>query len=87
MESSGEANRVNLSERTWSRVKDFIRCTARGRVKTKDGREVDMFFAESAHDKLIDDRTIAPPPAFARRYKIYFQREAKAFPEFLLRQD
>jgi hypothetical protein len=68
-------------------VKDFIRCTPRGRVKTKDGREVDMFFAESAHEKLMDDRTLAPPPAFARRYKIYFQREAKAFPEFLLRQE
>ena len=40
MESSGAPNRVNLSERTYSRVKDFVRCTPRGRVVTKDGREV-----------------------------------------------
>ena len=87
MESSGESNRVNLSERTYARVKDFIRCTPRGRVKTKDGREVDMFFAENIHEKLMDDRNIVPPPAFGRRYKIYFQKEPKAFPEFLLRSD
>ncbi len=87
MESSGESNRVNLSERTYARVKDFIRCTPRGRVKTKDGREVDMFFAENIHEKLMDDRNIVPPPAFSRRYKIYFQKEPKAFPEFLLRSD
>ena len=87
MESSSESNRVNLSERTYARVKDFIRCTPRGRIKTKDGREVDMFFAENIHEKLMDDRNIAPPPAFGRRYKIYFQKEPKAFPEFLLRSD
>lgn len=87
MESSGEANRVNLSERTYSRVKDFVSCTPRGPVKTKDGREVEMFFADGVHDKLIDDRSISPPAAFARRYKIYFQKEAKAFPEFLLRSE
>ncbi len=84
MESSGEANRVNVSERTYARIKDFIACTPRGRVKTKDGREVDMFFAEGPHEKLMDDRTIGPPPTFARRYRIYFQKQPKAFPEFLL---
>ena len=86
MESSSEANRVNLSERTYARVKDFVRCSARGRIKTKDGREVDMFFADGVHEKLLDDRGAAPPPAFSRRYKIYFQKEPGAFPEFLLQQ-
>jgi class 3 adenylate cyclase/CheY-like chemotaxis protein len=84
MESSGEANRLNISERTYSRVKDFFRCTPRGKIHTKDGREVDMYFVEGAHEKLLDDRTAVPPPSFARRYKIYFQKEPKAFPEFLL---
>lgn len=86
MESSGEANRVNVSERTYARIKDFITCTPRGRVRTKDGREVDMFFAETPHEKLMDERNISPPPTFARRYRIYFQKEAKAFPEFLLQR-
>jgi len=84
MESSGEANHLNISERTYSRVKDFFRCTPRGKIHTKDGRDVDMYFVEGVHEKLLDDRTTAPPPAFARRYKIYFQKEPKAFPEFLL---
>jgi class 3 adenylate cyclase len=84
MESSGEANRLNISERTYTRVKDFFRCTPRGKIHTKDGRDVDMYFVEGAHEKLLDDRTTVPPLSFARRYKIYFQKEPKAFPEFLL---
>ena len=86
MESSGASNRVNLSERTYARVKDFIRCTPRGRVKTKDGREVDMFFADGVHQKLIGETTSGIPAAFARRYQIYFQQDVSAFPQFLLSQ-
>jgi CheY-like chemotaxis protein len=84
MESSGAPNRVNLSERTYARVKDFVRCTPRGRVHTKDGRDVDMFFADGVHDKLIDSSTDGIPEAFARRYRIYFQQAVRAFPPFLL---
>jgi transposase len=83
MESSGEANRVNVSERTFARIKDFMRCTPRGRVHTKDGRDVDMFFVEGAHEKLLSGEG-SKPDGFARRYKIYFQKEMCAFPEFLL---
>jgi adenylate cyclase len=85
MESSGAPNRVNLSERTYSRVKDFVRCTPRGRVITKDGREADMFFAEGVYEKLIDSGVEGIPAAFARRYRIYFQQPVRAFPAFLLR--
>jgi class 3 adenylate cyclase len=87
LESSGAPNRVNLSERTYSRVKDFVRCTPRGRVVTKDGREADMFFAEGVHEKLIDSCVEQIPAAFARRYRIYFQQAVRAFPAFLLRRD
>jgi adenylate cyclase len=84
LESSGAPNRVNLSERTYSRVKDFIRCTPRGRVVTKDGREADMFFADGIHEKLVDAGVDGIPAAFARRFKIYFQQPVRAFPAFLL---
>ena len=87
MESSGAPNRVNLSERTYSRVKDFVRCTPRGRVVTKDGREADMFFADGVHEKLIDSGVEGIPAAFARRYRIYFQQAVRAFPAFLLRPE
>src|SRR3984957_9450521 len=84
MESSGAANRVTLSERTYSRVNDFVRCTPRGRVITKDGREADMFFADGVHEKLIDSGVEGIPAAFARRYRIYFQQPVRPFPAFLL---
>jgi class 3 adenylate cyclase/CheY-like chemotaxis protein len=87
MESSGAPNRVNLSERTYARVKDFVRCTPRGRILTKDHREVDMFFADGVHEKLIDSAEDGIPSAFARRYKIYFQQPVRAFPQFLLPGD
>lgn len=87
IESSGAPNRVNLSERTYSRVKDFIRCTPRGRVVTKDGREADMFFADGVHEKLTDSSVEGVPSAFARRYRIYFQQDVRAFPAFLLPQN
>jgi class 3 adenylate cyclase len=83
MESSGAANRVNLSERTYSRVKDFIRCSPRGAVSIKDGREVEMYFADGVHPKLVGGDG-AVPAAFSRRYGIYFRQPVRAFPEFLL---
>jgi class 3 adenylate cyclase len=86
MESSGAPNRVNLSERTYSRVKDFIRCTPRGPILTKDGREVEMFFADGVLRKLVDGNGVGTPPAFARRYRVYFNRDVCAFPDLRLTQ-
>jgi class 3 adenylate cyclase/CheY-like chemotaxis protein len=84
MESSGAPNRVNMSARTYSRVKDFFECEARGQVATKEGKPYDMYFAKGILPKLLDDRTQSPPPAFVRRYKIYFQKSPPDFPAFLL---
>jgi class 3 adenylate cyclase len=84
MESSGEANRVNLSERTYSRVKDFVACEPRGKVLTKDKREVDMYFANGILPSLLDGSGQIPPRAFVRRYNVYFQKDPPAFPAFLL---
>ena len=84
MESSGMPNRVNMSARTYSRVKDFFECEERGNVKTKEGKEYSMYLAKGILPKLIDDKTQAPPPAFVRRYRIYFQKSPPSFPAFLL---
>jgi hypothetical protein len=70
--------------RTYTRVKDFFECEARGQVNTKEGKAYDMFFVKGILPKLIDDRTQSPPPAFVRRYRIYFQKSPAAFPGFLL---
>ena len=84
MESSGAENRINMSARTYSRVKDFFACEPRGQVTTKEGKAYDMYFAKGILPKLIDDRTQSPPPAFVRRYRIYFQKNPPDFPGFLL---
>jgi len=84
MESSSLPNCINLSGRTYSRVKDFFQCEHRGQVNTKEGKPYDMFFAKGILPKLLDDRTQNPPPAFVRRYRIYFQKIPPSFPGFLL---
>ncbi len=84
MESSGAPNRINISDRTHSRVKDFFECEHRGKVLTKDKREVDMYFVNGVLPKLTGPSDGAAPAAFGRRYQIYFQKQPKAFPGFLM---
>jgi class 3 adenylate cyclase len=87
MESSGEANRINLSERTYSRVKDFFACEYRGKVLTKEKRELDMYFANGILPTLLNGSDPMPPPAFVRRYNVYFQKDPPSFPACLLAPD
>jgi class 3 adenylate cyclase len=84
MESSGAADRINLSERTYSRVKDFFACQHRGKVLTKDKREMDMYFANGVLPGLVNGSEESPPPAFVRRYNVYFQKDPPSFPAFLI---
>lgn len=84
MESSGQANRVNLSERTYSRVKDFFECEYRGKVLTKEKRDVDMYFVNGVLPTLVNGSSENIPPAFVRRYNVYFQKDPPAFPAFLI---
>lgn len=79
MESSGAPNRINISERTHSRVKDFFACKHRGRQHTKDGREVDMYFVDSVSPRLMGEQGAA----FARRYKNYFRKDPPDLPQEL----
>jgi adenylate cyclase len=82
MESSGAPNRINLSERTYARVKDFFACESRGKVQIKDGREFEMYFVNSVLSSLTGD-TANLPSGFARRYKTYFKHELRSFPACL----
>ncbi len=84
MESSGGPGRINVSERTYSRIKDFFQCEPRGKIATKDKREVDMFFVNGILPKLLEGADgKGPPPAFVRRYRVYFQKDPPAYPAFL----
>ena len=82
MESAGEAGRINLSYRTYSRVKDFIACESRGKILTKEKRAVEMYFANGILPELLDDTGDKPPQAFKRRYRVYFHDDPPSFPGF-----
>jgi class 3 adenylate cyclase len=77
MESGGAPGRINISQGTYMRVKDFFTCTSRGKVLTKEG-EREMYFVDGIHPELAGSGT--PPPEFLRRYRIYFEREPSSFP-------
>jgi len=85
VESSGEPGRINLSEATYRRVRDFIECESRAKVLTKEKKEVDMFFARGILPSLLENAQTPVPAKFLRRYETHFQKEPPAFPEFLAR--
>jgi class 3 adenylate cyclase/putative methionine-R-sulfoxide reductase with GAF domain len=84
MESCGESDRVNISERTFARVKDFITLEPRGRIKTKEGQDIEMYFVKGVPEGLLMDRSACPPPLFDRRYRLYFKERTPSFPAYLL---
>jgi class 3 adenylate cyclase len=47
MESSGEPGKVNISDSTYSLVKDYYQCTYRGKIEAKGKGAIDMYFVES----------------------------------------
>jgi adenylate cyclase len=83
LESSCEPGRINVSERCYSRIKDFFECEFRGKILTKEQRESEMYFVKGIRAKLMEDSSGTPPPLFLRRYRTYFDHELPSFPAFL----
>jgi class 3 adenylate cyclase/streptogramin lyase len=84
MEASGAANRVNLSAATWERARGFIDCKARGPVKIKEGRFMEMYFAigplpDLLHGSVVD----GIPDGFRRRYQAEFGVTPRSFPSLV----
>jgi len=82
MESSGAPDRVNLSARTYALVRDFIECEPRGAVRTKDGRDLEMYFAQgmrlqNGHDASSEEFL----PAYERQYAMAFDGPPRALPQ------
>jgi adenylate cyclase len=46
VESAGEAGRVNVSENTFSLIKDRFKCSFRGELPVKNLHPVAMYFVE-----------------------------------------
>ncbi|HXG67639.1 MAG TPA: adenylate/guanylate cyclase domain-containing protein [Blastocatellia bacterium] len=52
LESSGVADRINISGATYERVKEFFACEYRGRVAAKNKGEIDMYFVNGIRPEL-----------------------------------
>jgi adenylate cyclase len=82
MEIAGAPGRINVSSHTYARIKDFFSCEKRERIKTKDGREVDMYFVNNVPAALLANQK----KGFEQRYRTYFRTDLKAFPGFLTQE-
>lgn len=51
MESGGEPGRVNISESTYQRVRDFFECEYRGKMPVKYKGEIDMYFVNRLREE------------------------------------
>ncbi|HVT46779.1 MAG TPA: adenylate/guanylate cyclase domain-containing protein [Vicinamibacterales bacterium] len=83
MESGGSPNRINVSAAVHQRIKDFFVMENRGRILTKEKKALEMYSVVGVLPMLAGGGE-APPPAFARRYRTYFDKDLAAFPACLL---
>ncbi len=63
MESGGEAGRVNISEMTYQRVRDFFDCEYRGKMPVKYKGEMDMYFVNRLKEEYCQPGTTYRPNA------------------------
>jgi len=54
MESSGEADRLNISAATYELVKEHCECEFRGKIYAKNVGDIDMYFVNSKMTALTD---------------------------------
>jgi adenylate cyclase len=83
MESSGAPDCINISERTYSRVRDLFVCEHRGKVQTKEKKEFDMYLVKDIlpvlqHGGLEE----GIQSSFQRRYRSDVRKELTSFPTF-----
>jgi adenylate cyclase len=83
MEAAARPNRIAVSAAVNQRLKDFFTMEARGRILTKENKELEMFEVVGVLPGLMSGGG-APPAGFAKRYRAYFDRPLTAFPAFLL---
>ena len=86
LESAGEVGKINISNTTRERIKDFFHCHARGNIEVKEGTEFPMFFVEGIHTDLLDCDEDNMPIGLKKRYKAYFEKELMPLPEFMLQR-
>ncbi|MFL6447960.1 MAG: adenylate/guanylate cyclase domain-containing protein [Bryobacteraceae bacterium] len=79
-QSSGSPNRINLSSRTYELVNEFIECEPRGHVRIKEGRQLEMYFAQQVRPELLGQNRDGVPERFAELYQQRFGQAPPAIP-------
>ncbi len=74
MESRGVSDQINISDRTYARVKDFFACTHHRQVSENKEKTFEMYLVDDLLPGLKDAQTQGPSFAFSERYQLYFQR-------------
>jgi len=65
VETNGEVGKVNVSQATYSEVRDYFVCEYRGKIHAKNKGEIDMFFIHGIKPHLsIDGLGIEPNETF-----------------------
>lgn len=80
VEACGSPGRINLSQSTFARVKDFFGCEKRERVRIKDGNEADMYFVNGVANSLLNKPNMSAEAAFQARYATFFRKELQTCP-------
>ena len=83
MESGGAPNRINISEPTYRRVKNFFTFESRGRVLTKEKKELEMFSVTEISPGLLIGGGGSRRPLSSSGIATYFGKDLPAFPPFL----
>lgn len=70
MESNGSIGKINISDSTYIRVKDFFDCEYRGKIEAKNKGMIDMYFLLRIKPELSRDKEgIIPNEQFLELYK------------------
>ncbi|MBK9498034.1 MAG: HAMP domain-containing protein [Leptospiraceae bacterium] len=70
MESNGSIGKINISDSTYHKVKDFFECEYRGKIEAKNKGMIDMYFLLRIKPELSRDKEgIIPNEQFTELYK------------------
>ena len=51
LEKAGEAGRINISEETFQKVKDYFDCSFRGKIAIKNKEDINMYFIDAIREE------------------------------------
>jgi class 3 adenylate cyclase len=82
LETASLPGLVNISHEMFLQISDFIECRPRGLVRTKEGRDLEMYFARQIKPELLEGPIVdGIPEVFRRRYFEAFSVSPPAVPQ------